>query len=408
MYDRAQALVAEAHRQLGEPAEAIRLAQAWLDQERPEAPSAGAQRSRALGRLQALTTLFLAMADAAAAPSDPAERAKASRDLLDVLAQRETEYLALAPKGRSQFDAWRAEALIGAGDADAAEPLVLRLIESRPTHAGTRYLAATVARADDEAAAKDPAKAREFSLRAARLWEFVLESSHTPDPEIARTAGLAFRAGGDLVHAADLLSLAASLMRGAAERATDPAERAALEASARSAGVELTRTLVLAKRFDEAETEAAGLIVRDGSEGGEALLKLADGEQLTGNDVQWLLARAVRNRAALDALASAYAGAGTRQRLHGAVQTLAALRLTLPRDQGPTADSVDLVLRHAEALVALAAAGGPKDSAASARATLDDAFGTEEAAARAESLLPGARARTDAIRARIQEVEDRP
>jgi hypothetical protein len=409
MYDRAQALVAEAHRQLGETAEAVRLARAWLDQKRPDPPSAGAKRSRLLARSQALTTLVMAKADAAAAAADPAARAAASRELLETLSQCEAEYMELVPHGRDQFDAWRAEALLGAGDADAAEPLVLRQIEARPSHAATRYLAAAAARADDAAAAaaKDPAKSRDLSLRAARLWKFVLDSSTAPDAEIARAAGLSARAGGDLVRAAELLGVAANLSRAAAEKAADPAERRALSDAAGAVALELTKTLVAARRFEEAEAEAATLLVRDDSESGAALVKLADGEQLRDADVQWLLRRAARNRAALDALATAYVGAGTRERLAAAVQTLAALRLTLPRDRGATAESVDLALRHADALALLAAAGGPRESAASARALLDDAFGTEEATAQAETLVPGARARIADLRKRLKEFEDR-
>jgi hypothetical protein len=409
MFDRAQALVAEAHRQLGETAEAVRLAEAWLAQKRPDPATPGAKRSRAVGRVQALTTLVMAKADAAAAAEGAASRAAASRELLDTLSRCEADYLGLNPKGRDQFDAWRAEALLGAGDAEAAEPLILRQIEVRPSHPGTRYLAAGAARADDDAAAaaKDPARSRELSLRAARLWDFVLESAHAPDPDVARSAGLAFRAGGDLVHAADLLSLAASLSRAAAEKATDPAERAALSDTARAVSLELTRTLVAARRFEDAESEVAAILVRDDAESGAVLVKLSDGEQLREADVQWLLRRAARNRAAVDALADAYLGAGTRERLNAAAQTLAALRLTLPRDQAPTAESVGLALRHADALARLAAAGGRHDAALSAASCLDDAFGSDEAMANAESLLPGARARVAALRARLKEIEDK-
>src|SRR5262249_53728901 len=132
-----------------------------------------------------------------------------------------------------------------------------------------------------------------------------------------------------------------------------------------------------------------------------------DGEQLRDTDVQWLLRRAARNRAALDALATAYAGAATRERLTAAVQTLAALRLTLPRDRAATAESVDLALRHADALASLGAAGGRKESASSARALIAAWWGAEEGPAQAGALPPGARGRPAALRRRIKDAEDR-
>src|SRR6185295_464830 len=116
-------------------------------------------------------------------------------DVLETLAKREAEFLAVVPKGRDQVESWRAEALLGVGDIDSAEPLVLGQIRSRPSHSGTRYLASSAARAVESAAsqAKDAVRARELSLRAAHLWEFVLQTSDAPDPELARAAGLAFR-----------------------------------------------------------------------------------------------------------------------------------------------------------------------------------------------------------------------
>ncbi len=403
MYDRAQAMAAEAHRQLGEFDDAMRLAEAWLDAKRPEPASPGARRSRAEGRLQALVTLFTSKADRAAATDDPAARPAAFKDFLDALTRRGADYLAIVPTGRDQMDAWRAEALLGTGDADAAEPLVLGQIRSRPSHPTTRYLASLCARADDQAAAAsaDAAKRREISLRAARLWEHVLESSGTPDAEVARSAGLSFRAGGDLAHAADLLSLAASLARANAARIADPAERErALEAS-RATAIEYARTLLALARFDEAETEASSLLARDDEAGAAVLARLATGEMLKGGEVEWLLHRAARNRAAVDVLAAAYSGAGSKERLAAAAQSLAALRYTLPREAGITAESVDLVIRHADAMARIGVAGGGAEGLDAAAALLDLVLGSEAALAEAEKVLPGAGARVADLRKRI-------
>src|SRR6185503_11015597 len=96
-------------------------------------------------------------------------------------------------------------------------------------------------------------------------------------------------------------------------------------------------------------------------------------------------------------------GAGTRERLAGAAQLVSAMRYTLPRDAAPTAESVDLVLRHADALLRSAAAGGPPDAALAAGSLLDETFGSEEALAGAEKLSPGARRRVEDLRRRCAE-----
>jgi hypothetical protein len=197
------------------------------------------------------------------------------------------------------------------------------------------------------------------------------------------------------------------VLRGASASERDAAARARLAESARAVAVELARTLVLLGRFDEAETEAQSLLMQDDASGADALARLGAGDSLRGADVEWLVRRAAKSRAAVDVLASAFAGAGTRERFAAASQTLAALRYVLPRDAAPTAESVDLALRHADALLRHAAAGGPRDSALAAGSVLDESFGSDEALALAESLLPGAKARAVELKKRAAEAATR-
>jgi hypothetical protein len=411
-YERAQAFVAEAHRRLGDADQAARLAEAWLAEKRPEPVGTGAKRARDQARAQALVTLLAAKTDRAAAAVGPAERTAAFRDVLDELARREVEFAALVPQGAEQIGAWRAEALLATGDLDAAEPIVLEQIRLRPSRAGTRYLAVAAARAFEDAALRARerranAEERAHWLRAARLWEFASHADGATDPDAMRAAGVAFRAGGDLAHAVDLMSVAAGVLRGASASERDAAARARLAESARAVAVELARTLVLLGRFDEAETEAQSLLMQDDASGADALARLGAGDSLRGADVEWLVRRAAKSRAAVDVLASAFAGAGTRERFAAASQTLAALRYVLPRDAAPTAESVDLALRHADALLRHAAAGGPRDSALAAGSVLDESFGSDEALALAESLLPGAKARAVELKKRAAEAATR-
>jgi hypothetical protein len=407
LFDRAQALVAEAHRQIGDFARAASLAEAWLAAKRPEPTGPAARRSRDQARLQALATLLSATADGAAAADEGDARAAGCRALLAALAAHEKDYVALSPAGADQIAAWRAEALLGVGDVDAAEALVLEQIRTNPARPGTRWLAASTARALDASAAaeKDAAKARPVWLRAARLWEYLLGSSERPDAEVARAAGADFLAGGELARASDLLSLAAGLARTAAERATDDETRARAAASARAASVDFARALVALGRFDEAAGEASSALARDDADGEAVLARLASGETLQGKEVDWLMKRAALERPAVDALASALAGSGARERLAGAAQALAALRYTLPPDQGVTAESTDLALRHAETMLRIATSGGPREGIAAAATLLQQTLGTEEALARADAALPGARARAADLAKRIAEAE---
>jgi len=406
-FERAQALVAEARRQLGEFDEAARLAQAWLDAKRPTPVGAGASRARDQARAQALVTLLAAKSDRAAAAADPAARAAAFREVLEDLARREAEFARFVPQGAEQIGAWRAEALLATGDVEAAEPIVLDQIRVRPSRAGTRYLAVATARAVEAhaerlRAAKSDEKSRAAWLRAARLWEFASQTDGVADPETLRSAGLAFRAGGDLAHAADLMSLAAAFYRRAAAETRDPAVRARIDVSARLVAVDLTRTLVLSGRFDDAVSQAETLLLADDGAGADALARLGAGESLRGPDVEWLVRRAAKSRPVVDVLASAFAGDGSRERLAAAAQTVAALRYVLPRDAAPTAESVDLALRHADALLRLKAAGGSRESALSAGALLEENFGSDEALDAAEALLPGAKARACELRKRAE------
>lgn len=407
LFERAQALAAEANRQVGDFARAAELADAWLAAKRPEPAGPAARRARDQARLQALVTLISAKADGAAAAEEGDARTAGYRALLAAVDANEKDYLALAPGGGDQITAWRAEAMLGVGEIDAAEALVADQIRTRPTKPGTRWLAASAARALDASAAaeRDAAKSRAVWLRAARLWEFVLSSVETPDAEVARAAGSDFLAGGDAARAADLLSLAAGLLRTAAGRAGDEAARTRADASARAASIDLSRALVALHRPDEAIAEAGAALARDDADGEAVLARLAAGETLQGKEIDWLVKRAQTNRAGVDALASALAAGDARERLSGAAQALAALRFTIAPDQGVTAESVDLALRHADSMLRIAAAGGPREGVAAAATLLQQTFGTDDALARAESLLPGARARVDDLTKRIRAAE---
>ena len=409
MHERAQATIAEARRRLGDVALAIRLAREWLDAPRGEAPSAAARRGREQGRAQALVTLLTAQADlAASTPAGGPERPAAFRDVLAALAARERDFLAVFPAGRDQIDTWRAEALLETGDADAAEPLVVGQTRSRPAHPQTRYLAAACAKADEAAAQKaSSGTAAAIWLRAAKLWEFVFHAAPVPDAEAARSAALAFRTGGDLSHAADFFAIAAGLTRTAAEKETDAARRAQWTEAARSLRLELARTLEGLGRFEDAVAESSSVLATDEPEGATALQKLATGTALTGPEVEWAIRRAAKSRAAMVVLAASLGGSATKERLAGASQIYSALRYTLPRNSDPTAESVELAMRHAETLLRLFDLTSQRDAALGASTVLDEMFGSDEARARAETLLAGAKPRIAALRKRAAEAERR-
>ena len=203
LFDKIEAQKAQIHKLLGDYDKALAMSKAWLAKKRPPATESRVRRARLSGNAIALTTILtslIAKADLARESGDVEAKNATAQAVLEGLSQYEAEFIKNTTTGQRLVDTWRAEALIGLGEAQKADELVSKLMENARDEPNTKYLAALVAKAREAEAivwkAKDDLQRyRDLMHRAAKLREYVVIEGKTPTPEslisVAKTFGKA-------------------------------------------------------------------------------------------------------------------------------------------------------------------------------------------------------------------------
>jgi len=350
--ERFEATIADIHRLMGDYVKAIELAESFLTRITAAQPQTTTElrRARARGRVIAIRTILQSHADKAAearVEKDKDGYKTSSAELLKALDEFEKDFLESVEGGELIVLQWRAEGLLGTDDVEGAEELTSRGMKEFPESGITRYLAANTAVALQRRAYywSDPArgdlgKFKAMMIRAARLQEFVADTSGVRNPAILTAVARTFQKGADFDKSETLLKEALDLYTTAKD-----------DVRASEVRIQLIDILIDRKKFSEAIPQLESRLVEEEAARAAVVERLKKSTNFTARDLKDLMSKMTRKKEILNAMSRAYLEGkdGTEGTLIAAINLSWILRHHHSKDKRNDAQYIEYTLRLARA-----------------------------------------------------------